>query len=268
MPADPIGYVARPRYWVRSKEWTGIPGIDLASGTVDGTSGVNKFGGNIALAASATETVWDGSNAYTFPAAVNATHLWSAVNSVATRGLNIEVQGLDTNWAAVTQEKALDAADSTTVVALDTPLRRVFRMKVNDSTTEDQNVLCGDVAKAVTYAQITAGNSQTLMAIYTVPAGYTAYITHYYCSLNRASGGGSTIGVKTRLWARDNDNGYVRQLKHVRGVDSAANSAFDHFFDPYFKVGAKHDIFIEAENLSGSIVGDVSAGFDLYLIQN
>lgn len=261
------GYVGKPRYLVYLDD-AGIAKIvgvgdplPVTSGIVASGAGVNKFGGNIALAGGATETVWDGSNIYTFPATADITHLRGTAGDTQIT----EIQGLDTNWDKVTQSKAVNGA---ALVALDTPLRRVFRKRVIDSTAPAGNVDTTNAAGAALYSRMLPGNNQTLMAIYTVPAGFTAHLSHYYASLNRASGGGATLGVKIRLWARDNANGYVRQIKHVRGLDSAANSGFDNPFDPYFPVTEKSDIFIEAENLSGAVVGDVTAGFDLRLVAN
>lgn len=288
-------YVAKPRYFVyedtslapqivgetkplpvTSKSTTSNSGdfmLDIPAGNAAGFSSINKFGANLTLGTSATETVWDGSNAYTFPAGATITHIRAAVNSADTQGLQIEVQGLDANWAVSTATHTLDGTDSTTPVALATAgvaLRRVFRMKVVDSTAADEDIWVGATGMAAATASgiITAGNNQTLMAIYTVPASKTAYMTNYYATLNKASGGGATVGVKIRLWVIDNANSYVKQIKHMAGVDSAANSQWRHEFTPYFKVTEKSDIYIDAENLSGSVTGDIAAGFDLILVDN
>lgn len=143
-------------------------------------------------------------------------------------------------------------------------------MKVVDSTSADQNIWVGatGVAAATASGIIQAGNNQTLMAIYTIPANKTAYITNYYATLNKASGGGSTLGALIKLWAIDNANSYVKQIKHIAGVDANANSAYIHDFFPYFKATEKTDIYIDATNQSGSVVGDISAGFDLILVDD
>ena len=244
--------------------------FDVSAGFIDGYSGVNKFGNNATLATSSTETVWDGSTAgtYSFPTTASITHIRSAVDSVITQGVVVEVQGLDTNWDLVVQEITLDGTNSTTEVILTTALRRVFRMKALDDTTLDQDIWVGatGVAAATAKAIITTGNNQTLMAVYTVPAGFTAYMTHYYGSINKDSGGGDP-DVVMRLWVQDNDNGYAPQIKHVIGLDEGATSYMQHRFMPYFRVNEKNDIYINCSNLSGTATADVSAGFDLILIE-
>lgn len=241
--------------------------LEAPAGNIPGYSAVNKFGNNPALATSSTETVWDGSNAYTFPATADITHISQAVDQVTMRGETIEVEGLDTNYALVTQTADLDGSDTTTSVALGTALRRIFRMKALSSVVTTQNVIATNSGGGTTYAQITAGNNQTLMAIYTIPAGKTGYITKYYASLNKDSGGGDP-DVVIRVWQRDNENGYAPQIKHVLGLDSGATSLFQHVFNPYYKISEKNDFYIEATNLSGTATADVSAGFDIILVDN
>jgi hypothetical protein len=234
-----------------------------ASGADSTFTSVNKFGRNTAVASGGTEEIWDGSAAYVFPTDTSQmTHIRSAVDSATTQGAVIEVQGLDANWAAVTQTKALDGTDSTTEVELDTPLIRAFRMKVLDGSVMDQDIWLGDddFVVAAARAIITAGENQTLMAIYTVPADKVAYLTNYYAHHNPTTGQTFTSNP-IRLWAMDNANGYAPQLKHIVGV--AADGAFIHEFNPYYKFTEKTDIFITSSPVSGA--ADISAGFDLIL---
>ncbi|MGV7235817.1 MAG: hypothetical protein ACQ9ET_06095, partial [Nitrosomonadaceae bacterium] len=158
------------------------PMLNIAAKAVPGIGQVNKFGSSPTIDAAATWEIWDGSRAYVWPTTASITHVRAAVNSAVTRSVTVEIQGLDANYAQVTQTKATDATDSTTEIELDTPLRRVFRVKVLDDTAMDQAIWVGadPIAAADASAIIQAGNNQTLMAIYTVPAGKTAYITNYY----------------------------------------------------------------------------------------
>ena len=257
---------------VASSSNFGVPALDAPAGNIVGTRSVNKFGNNAALATGTTETIWDGSNLYTFPSTAAITHIRAAVDSATTQGMEVEVQGLDTNWDLSVFTHTLDPTNSTTEVPLVTAgenLRRVFRMKVKDASLADQNIWIGATGMTAATAKgiITAGNNQTLMAIYTVPNGKSAYITNYYASLNKDAGGGDP-DVVVKMWHIDNTNGYAKQIKHILGIDSNASSYFSHRFDPYYKVTAKTDVYLDCTNLSGSASADVSAGFDLYLIDD
>jgi len=235
------------------------PALVISMGEVSGLSHVNKFGRNESVAIGTEEEIWDGSVAYVWPTSASITHVRSAVDSATTQGQVIEVQGLDTDWMQVTQNATLDGTNSTTEVALGTALRRVFRMKVLDSSAADQAIWAGPTGFASQAAIITAGNNQTLMAIYTIPANKTGYMTGFYASVNPATNLNPTSNP-IRLWARDNANGYARQLKHVEGLTLGSEH---HHFNPYYKFTAKTDIFLTAQPVGKA--ADVSAGFDLIL---
>jgi hypothetical protein len=52
---------------------------------------------------------------------------------------------------------------------------------------------------AVTYAKITAGNGDTQMSLYTVPAGYTFYQTYYQADTNTSVTSGAYVKLRTYL---------------------------------------------------------------------
>jgi len=239
--------------------------LGVQSGRYPEYSGVIKFGRNDSIALNSTEDIWDGSGLYSFPTTALITSMSQTVNQAALTDGTIEVQGLDANWDFTTQEVDLDGANTTTAVTLPTPLIRVFRMKVLENVATDSPVRVHNVGETVDYAIISPGNNQTLMAIYTVPNGKTAYVTHWYANLNPATNQDPT-SMNMRLWARDNQAGHERQIKHVLGLDASGASHFSHSFRPYYKFTQKTDIFID-----GTTVGkaaDISAGFDLILQDN
>jgi len=238
-------------------------GVEVASGSLLGHSGVNKFGRNTSCAAGASEQVWDGSTAYSFPATALITSMSQTVNQAAMVSGDIEIQGLDANWLAVTQTVALNGTNTTTAVTLTTPLIRVFRMKVLENVVVDSPVRVHNVGETVDYAIIGIGFNQTQMAIYTTPAATKAYITSYYAVHNPTQGQTFTSN-DIGLWLQDNANGYAPQLTHISGV--VVDGHFNHPFYPYIVVGEKTDIFITS-NPTGT-VADVSAGFDLVLVQD
>ena len=241
--------------------------LKVPAGNLTGYASINKFGNNPTLGTSATETIWDGSSLYTLPATADITHLRQAVDQATMRGETIQIQGLDTSYALVIQSVVLDAANTTTAVALGTALRRVFRMKALSAVVTTQNVELRNVGGGTTYALIIAGNNQTQMAVYTVPASKTAYMTSYYCSLNKDAGGGAP-DVVVRMWNQDNANTYAPQLKHILGAAGAGSSYFHHSFSPYLQVTEKTDIYLNATNLSGTATADVSGGFDIILVDD
>lgn len=235
----------------------------IAAGVYPGISSINKFGESPNITGGEEEEIWDGAAAYSWPATALMTSISQTADQAALRGATIRVEGLDANWDYVAQDAVLDATLTTNVVTLDTPLIRCFRMIVHANVVTASPVRVHNAGETQDYAIIQTGNNQTLMAIYAVPAGHTAYCTRYYASHHRATGQAPT-GMHLTMWARDNANSYAAAVKHVYGLP--LNGDFSVSFSPYYKFTEKTDIF-----LTGAPIGadaNISAGFDLILIDN
>lgn len=242
------------------------PALEIAIPNVTGYAVVNKFGRNAAVASGGTEEIWDGSAAYSFPATALMTSVSQTTNQTAMRGETVQIEGLDASWDLVIQTAILNASDTTTAVTLTTALIRVNRMEVQANVVTDQDIRLHNVGETQDYAIILAGNNQTLMAVYTVPNDKTAFMTNHYATINPGGGAPTTLNIK--LWARDNNNSYEKQLKHILGLngDIDAYAQFQHFFQPYKKFTERTDIFLEAT--TSAAAADVSAGFDLIVIDD
>jgi len=241
----------------------GDPMLEIAKGNIPGHGQMNKFGRNATVANG--EEIWDGSAVYVYPATALMTSISQTADQAAMRGQTVSITGLDASWDEVTQTATLDASDTTTVVTLTTALIRCYRVQVTANVVTDQDIRVHNAGETQDYAIVMAGNNQTLMAVYTVPNGKTAYMTSMYATSNPQGGAPTTLDVL--LWARDNDNSYEKQLKHTMAVsgDLDAYGQFQHFFRPYVKYTQKTDIFV-----TGSVSGaaDISAGFDLIVVDN
>jgi len=239
--------------------------LEIPAGSVAGKSSVNKFGRNVLISAGATAEIWDGLIPYSFPATALITSISQTTDQVVMRGATVQVQGLDANWDFYVQEAVLDATLTTNVVTLTTPLIRVFRAFVTADVVGDSAIRIHNAGETVDYAVITAGNNQTLMAIYTVPAGKTAYITNYYCNMNPATNKDPT-SMQMRVMSRDNAAVQAPRVRHTIGLSNTGNSYVQQEFVPYKTFTEKTDIYID-----GAPVGkaaDISAGFDLILVDN
>jgi len=248
--------------------------LDVSRGRHASTTWVNKFGRNTAVASGVEEEIWDGSAAYSFPDTALMTSISQTSDQTAMRGANIEIQGLNAAWELIVQTIPLDATNTTTPVVFTATtdavlgttgvaMLRVFRVKVLADVIGDSSIRVHNVGETVDYAVINAGNNQTEMAIFTVPAGRTAFMTNYYAHHNPTSGQQFTSNP-IRLWAKDNANSYERQIKHITGL--VVDRFFQHQFEPYPKFTEKTDIYLTSAPVGGA--ADISAGFDLYLDTN
>lgn len=87
------------------------------------------------------------------------------------------MQGLDSNYNQQTVEVTLDGTTSVTTAESFIAINRMF---VSEAGTGEVNA--GDITATIGNAvrsQISADQGQTLQAVYTVPAGFTAYITQW-----------------------------------------------------------------------------------------
>jgi len=251
-------------------------GLMIPAGMFRTYSSVNKFGRSTNVDANTPTDIWDGSCISS-----GATELWvpptvarvhditsSAAaddGTLPSTGANrVEIQGLDSNWNKITETVILEGTDD---VATSNSYLRIFRMKVSMVGSGGENA--GDItATAQTDGTITAaivaGNNQTLMAVYTVPAGKTAYMVQYYSSMNRRSPSSSSVDIRVLVKPDASVSTSPFQLKHILGMFIDGASYILHSFYPFMRIGEKSDIVMRATDCTDNNT-DVSAGFDLIL---
>ena len=149
--------------------------LAIAKGESNGYSFIHKFGANFDVDNnSEPETVWTGGGLYPWSALNVAKTLYILSNDSNEEG-TVELQGLDEDYNVVTETVTLNG--STAVTTLNTFLR-VYRMIYTDAGGGNVGVITArvDSPSGTVVAQIEGVLSQTLMCVYTVPAGYTAYM--------------------------------------------------------------------------------------------
>lgn len=251
-------------------------GLEIARGNVTGSSLVHKFGaapdfdtGDNEI--DITDLASDGagyenmSYTYSSTAAIDSISSTDAGDSV-----DIEVQGLDSNYDLVTQTATLNGQ---TRVALTTSLIRVFRMKNVGSTdlagtvvVYENDTTTGGLPDDATLIRgaITIGNNQTEMAVYTIPNGYSGYLRGFYVSI---AGVSRTAEYLFKLKARP--DGQVFQLKHKLSLDDAVSTNIHHIYTDPQKFSAKTDLVMTCDLLTAAVTGaSVIAGFDIVLVQD
>ena len=147
--------------------------MGVAANHYDGLSHVHKFGAVPAMSQNNTGTIWDvNDTTYPWSAFSSATTLTVDRASASDADKEVLIQGLDGAYNEITETVTLTSATGN---ATTKSFIRVYRAYItNGSATNVGNVTVK--ASTTVVAQITAAKGQTLMAIYTVPAGYSAYI--------------------------------------------------------------------------------------------
>lgn len=206
-----------------------------------------KFGGNLDVNGT-VETVWDGGGAYSWQAAAESLEI--VAENAADQNIVVDVTGLDANYDMQTVSVTTDGADGTTPVAISGTFIRVWRAKVTSGTTTGY-LRVRVPGPGATRAEIADGNYQTLMAIFTVPAGFTCHFQSYFYTVT------ATKDVEVSIFARP--FGEVFQLKH-RSNTVGGNR--QHVFDPPLQFSEKTDFDLRCLSSIGA-GAEVFGGFAL-----
>jgi hypothetical protein len=223
--------------------------IPIAAGLLDGYSHINKFGYRDTIAGS-WQTIWDKAADYAYYAAATVTAVAdNAGDNVTDDGGTVEVQGLDENYASVTETLTIGGAASVAQFS------RVFRARMvtaNTGTTNADEIRIKNGVNDV--AVIIAGAGQTLMSLYTIPAGKTGYLMKLQGSVDAGN------DALFRLYARPFGGAF-----NVRGQFGVFASGFNYDYPVPLRFEEKTDI--EIKGLSQNGVGG-GAIFDIILVDN
>lgn len=161
--------------------------LQVARGQVQGHEVVNVFGFASAVSTSFV-SVWENNAAYVFPTVASTMVVSSS--SASDTAVSVQIFGLDANYNRITEVVELNGTNNVTTT------NTYWRIN-NVITTVGTAVGTVYVKNAggTTYAQIAIGNGKTNMSVYTVPAGYTAYMTQFdgFSSTSVTSGVFATI---------------------------------------------------------------------------
>ena len=221
-------------------------GLSIQRGDVNNFQAIQKFGYNGSVGSS-FETIWDGGGDYTFitsPSTATAT----SSNTGSDNNGTVEIVGLDSNYDLATETITIGGSASTTSFI------RVFRARMINANTGDTNVGTITITvSATTVAQIQPTYGQTLMAVYTVPRFFQAYLVQ----LDVGSSKDLENEIKFRIKELDNGNSWnTRSFVTTRGGFTEKN-----FHVPEI-IRAKTDIEMRAKS---SATSSISGGFELIL---
>lgn len=170
-------------------------GVQLSQGRIFHTDFEHKFGAVPSMTVNTSGTIWDKNDTY-YP--------WEAFDSAGAgpmlakqvdaddNGKSVNIFGLNENFEEQSAEITVSSSQTTPIPG---NWSRVFRAYVsNGSETNIGNI---DLTKeGIDVLRINAGQGQSLMAVYTVPAGWCAYIMKGVSSIQK--GGDATVFMYVR----------------------------------------------------------------------
>jgi hypothetical protein len=189
--------------------------LQVSRGQIDGHTALNIFGFSSAVGSTALGPLWEGltlsGGAYVYPT-VAAPLVLVSDSASDTSALSVQIQGLDANYAPLVETIAMNG--TTNVTTTNSFLR------INLMTTIN-GINVGNITAKIsttTYAKIAAGIGQTQMSLYTVPAGYTFYLS--YLQADASIGFTSSNYMKFAEYNKDNTTGEVNLLNQSTFVQA------------------------------------------------
>ena len=231
--------------------------LAVARGQVPGASVVNVYGYQAAVDGTVIP-IWENATVYTYPVSASTMLLYSS--SASDTAVSILISGLDASYNPISETKVL--TNGTTGVTTANSYLRINGIAVVGSTNPVGVIYLSNAGKTATYAQInlvgteSAGRSQ--MSLYTVPNGYTFYLTRVngYVSPNN----NANFFANYSVWTRSTATGIVTVLQQAPFVNTYQTTRVAP--RPY---AAKTDIQWRASMSAGTSA--ISIGVEGILIQ-
>lgn len=239
--------------------------LQVARGQIQGHRNVTVFGFNGDVDTTQV-TVWPLPSLITFPAAalqmtVSSTNANDTADGTGAR--TVVVQGVDANYNEVTETVTLNGQ---TAVTMSASLLRVNYAYV--ATAGSGNSAAGDIyigtgtvtagVPATTYDIIKFDYNVTTTGSYTVPAGYTAYVSQGLFSAGQTTGASPVQG---RLLTRGVDN-----IRRTAAVTTVNNGVANYVFE--YPLAVPEKTTLEATAVGTANNNSVSSMFIILLVKN
>jgi hypothetical protein len=241
--------------------------LQVARGQISYHESFCQFGINTAVGTS-NETVWIGSNTYTFPSSASVLKISSSsANDASPSGTGaqtIQIQGLNAAYEAVSETVSLNGQTAVNTTNSYLRVNKMIVLTAGSGGTSVGNIYAGtgdvtDGVPAVVVNQTGILANETESGFYTVPAGYTAYINMW-----TMSSGNTTADEWTRFTLR------IRPLGGVFGIKAQyhipASGIYECVAAYPLPIPEKADLEILAATSDGS--ASASTQLQMVLIKN
>jgi len=213
------------------------------------------------------ETIWDGGGIYAYPSAATVMKVSSSsANDTAagTGARTILVQGLDGDYNEAEEIVTLNGQTAVNTTTSFLRVNRAYVLTAGSGGTAAGNIYVGvgtvtSGVPATIYAQITLGENQTLMGLWTVPAGYTGYFDHF-----NVATGSTTVNqyITVRAIQRNFGGVFRTMIKQTIGAGGVADFVIKYPIE----VQEKTDLEMRASSSGANNL--VSADFSVIYIKN
>jgi hypothetical protein len=237
--------------------------IRVAHGDFSDVVGFHKFGQNVSVDSAAEEDIWNVGGEYTFPA--NAEILDFVSSSDQDNGLllltgahTLRVFGLDASYVEIQEDITLEGEGVVSTTKEYLRAYRAFVLTAGAIGTNVGTITADNTVSSNVLIHINPLDGQTLLAMYTVPAGKSFLIVRLYASIGKKQATSATIHFLIRPFGMA-----WRRLQNV-GLNSVGSTTAALVHRIPLLMSEKTDIKLRAEvSANGS---DINAGFEGYLV--
>lgn len=228
--------------------------INISRGLMSNATYAHEFGSTPQISSGVSATIWDVSDTI-FP--------WSAFDTPGVLNIDrtssdpattiVTLEGLDADYNIVTENITLTNLSNNTGT-------QVFSRLNNAYVITDTGGNAGNITiqkNSTTVGVIRAGKGRTMMAVYTIPAGYTGFLMQGQCTCQK--GEGMTIEFYIRPF------GLLFRIQHEAEV-SGDGGPYNYKFEIPSYLPEKTDLDVRAIARTNNI--RATAVFDIILIKN
>lgn len=245
-------------------------GLQVARGHIGFHKNIFKFGSNSDID-NALETVWEQGGLYSYLSSASTLYISSsstADTSSGTGARTATVYGLDANYDEVEIAVTLNGQSGVQIGSANNWIR-VNRVKVDTAGSGGANagvLYIGTEASPSVgvptnkYATVAIGDNQTLMCLWTVPRGYTAYLTQLDISMNtEVANKYGTVSLVARPYGG---------VFNIQDKFNLSQDVIHQEFSIPLKFEEKTDLEVRGIASSSNADLAVSAALDIIYIQN
>lgn len=228
-----------------SRKILGVSGLSSFKGRLDRWEHIHKFGSNPAIG-TAAESIWSGGGLYPWPTGGATVIVQSDdASDIGT----VTIRGLDADYNELVETVALPGGSPNNVLTVGLFLR-VHRITFTGAADNAGTIVINHTGTNI--GQIDPGKNQSLMALYTIPAGSHAWLLNYAVSVGKLDD--ALVEVYTR------QPGEPFRIKSELGAFE--NSLVKEFPVP-LKLAPKTDIDLRATTTNSGAGHRVIATFDI-----
>lgn len=237
----------------------------LAEGDLSGHYSLLKFGTRTSVAAATPSLIWEGPTAlYPYMSTAQQLQIASSAATDIAGGTGIRtliIQGLDASYNEVSETITMNGTTQVTTVNSYIRIFRAYGETCGTSYTNDGTITIYDNAGTTVQGIINPGDGQTLMTMWTVPAGKTAFLSRGSVSTN------SNKGARVSLFIRKIDSGTLYPWRiQYRGYLFSGGEAID--IKTPIALPEKTDIEIRINTPASAGTTSCGATFELWYEDN